>query len=73
MQVLTVNYLASDAPALFTKSLKETGFAVVNSHPINMSLVNDVYREWTEFLIQKINIVIYSKKKHKMAILQHCW
>jgi isopenicillin N synthase-like dioxygenase len=49
MQVLTVNYLASDAPALFTKSLKETGFAVVNSHPINMSLVNDVYREWTEF------------------------
>jgi hypothetical protein len=33
VDVLKIDYRAKDAPVLFTKSLRETGFAVLTHHP----------------------------------------
>ena len=49
MQVLRVNYRDKNAPADFTRSLKETGFGILTQHPIPMELVNKVYSEWKLF------------------------
>ena len=49
MNVLTIDYNAADAPALFCKSLKETGFAVLTYHPIPVQLINQAYAKWQEF------------------------
>ena len=50
MNILSVDYYADDAAADFTKSLKETGFAVLKTHPIDWQLVQTVYKEWECFL-----------------------
>ena len=49
MDVLQVCYTDPNAPAVFAKSLHETGFAVLTDHPISPSLVNEVFEEWTHF------------------------
>ncbi|MFT5950503.1 MAG: isopenicillin N synthase-like dioxygenase [Francisella sp.] len=49
MNILSVDYYADDAAADFTKSLKETGFAVLKTHPIDWELIQTVYREWEAF------------------------
>ena len=49
MNVLTVDYSRADAPALFCESLKETGFAVLDHHPISTKLIADVYQQWQLF------------------------
>lgn len=49
MEVLKVDFRSPDAPKLFTKSLRETGFAVLINHPISKNLIDDVYDEWTNF------------------------
>jgi isopenicillin N synthase-like dioxygenase len=49
MQVAVVDYQAGDAPETFTRSLRETGFAVLVNHPLPWSLVEQIYREWSEF------------------------
>ena len=49
MQVAKVHYIDKDAPADFTKSLKETGFGVITGHPIPIDLVARVYQEWKTF------------------------
>lgn len=49
MNVLKVNYEADNAKALFSESLKNTGFAVLNNHPIDPQLVKKVYDEWVSF------------------------
>jgi isopenicillin N synthase-like dioxygenase len=49
MFVKTVDFRAGDAPAQFLASLRETGFAVLNHHPLPMSLVSDIYAEWGSF------------------------
>ena len=46
MDVAVVDYTAPDAPETFTKSLRETGFAVLVNHPLPWSLVEQIYREW---------------------------
>ncbi len=46
MDVAVVDYEASDAPETFTKSLRETGFAVLVNHPLPWSLVEQIYTEW---------------------------
>lgn len=50
MNILSVDYYADDAAELFTRSLKETGFAVLRTHPIGWNLIQTVYKEWQEFL-----------------------
>lgn len=49
MQVQVVDYTAADAPEAFTRSLRETGFAVLVNHPLPQSLVQTIYDEWLRF------------------------
>jgi isopenicillin N synthase-like dioxygenase len=47
MDVAVVDFEAPDAPAQFTESLRETGFAVLVNHTLPWSLVEQIYREWS--------------------------
>ena len=49
LNIQIIDYQSAKAPAEFTRSLKETGFAAIQNHPINMDLVKDVYQEWEHF------------------------
>ena len=49
MQVEVVDFTAADAPQAFTRSLRETGFAVLVNHPLPQSLVQTIYDEWLAF------------------------
>ena len=49
MNIQIIDYQSSVAPSLFTQSLKDTGFAVIKNHPIDMVKVNEIYIEWAEF------------------------
>ena len=47
MDVAVVDYTAPDAPERFSTSLRETGFAVLTNHPLQWSLVERIYAEWS--------------------------
>jgi isopenicillin N synthase-like dioxygenase len=49
MHVAVVDYTAPDAPETFTRSLRDTGFAVLVNHPIPWNLVEQIYGEWSAF------------------------
>ena len=49
MNILSVDYYAENAAQDFTKSLKETGFTVLKTHPIDWKLIQSVYDEWLAF------------------------
>ena len=49
MNVLHVRYGDPQAPELFARSLRETGFAVLTEHPISYDLVRAAYDEWEKF------------------------
>lgn len=49
MKILTVDYKGADSPALFFKSLRETGFGVVKNHPISTQLITEVFGAWKAF------------------------
>ena len=49
MQVAVINYEDPNASLEFTRSLKETGFAVLNNHPVSAKLVSQVYGGWQNF------------------------
>ena len=49
LDVAVVDYLAPDAPKEFTRSLRDTGFAVVVNHPLPWDLVEEIYAEWGAF------------------------
>jgi isopenicillin N synthase-like dioxygenase len=49
MDVLTINFHEKNAPELFLKSFRETGFAVIENHPVSWDLIEKVYREWESF------------------------
>ena len=49
MQVAKVHYNDKNAPADFTRSLKETGFGILVGHPIPAKLIDSIYKEWQEF------------------------
>ncbi len=44
-----VNYKSSDAAEKFVTSLRETGFGVLENHPIDQELVNSIYANWQQF------------------------
>ncbi|MBK2124026.1 2OG-Fe(II) oxygenase family protein [Fangia hongkongensis] len=50
MNILSVDYFNPNAPKRFTDSLKQTGFGVLETHPINWDLIEAVYAEWREFI-----------------------
>jgi isopenicillin N synthase-like dioxygenase len=49
MNVLRVNYESQNAQLQCAESMKNTGFAVLENHPIDEALIQDVYQEWREF------------------------
>ncbi len=49
MNVLKIDYQAANAAELFTKSLTETGFAVLVNHPIQTQDIETLYAAWLEF------------------------
>ncbi|MEO7398512.1 MAG: 2-oxoglutarate and iron-dependent oxygenase domain-containing protein, partial [Ilumatobacteraceae bacterium] len=49
MNVEVVDYKSPDAPQHFTRSLHETGFAVLINHPLPQALVQRIYDEWLGF------------------------
>jgi isopenicillin N synthase-like dioxygenase len=49
MDVAVVDYTSPDAPKQFTKSLRETGFAVLINHPIPYDVVLRLQNEWHDF------------------------
>jgi isopenicillin N synthase-like dioxygenase len=49
MNVEVVDFAAPDAPQAFTRSLRETGFAVIVNHPLPHELVQQIYDEWLAF------------------------
>lgn len=49
MNVEVVDFAAPDAPEAFTRSLRETGFAVIVNHPLPHQLVQQIYDEWLAF------------------------
>lgn len=49
MNVLKVDYKAENAPEMFTRSLKETGFAVLYNHVIPQQLIDELYQAWMDF------------------------
>jgi isopenicillin N synthase-like dioxygenase len=64
MYVLTADYKQTTAPEIFTRSLIDTGFAVVKNHPIDFALVSDVYKEWQDFFMSTDkNNYLYDREK----------
>lgn len=49
MQVRTVDMSDPGAGAEFTDSLRNTGFAILQNHPIPASLVTEILRQWSGF------------------------
>ena len=47
--IQTVSYTDPDAPAAFTRSLRETGFAVLTDHPIAPERIESAYTSWGGF------------------------
>ncbi len=47
--IQTVSYTSPDAPAAFTRSLRETGFAVLTDHPIGAKRIEAAYAAWGGF------------------------
>ncbi|XDZ64873.1 isopenicillin N synthase family dioxygenase [Alphaproteobacteria bacterium LSUCC0684] len=49
MEVKKVDYTAGNASAMLAESLRETGFAVLENHPISHMRIDDAYAAWGEF------------------------
>lgn len=49
MTVATIDYTDADAPREFSRSLRDTGFAVLENHPVPADLVPTIGREWLAF------------------------
>lgn len=47
--LLTIDYNDPEAPAKFVRSLRETGFAVLNAHPIAKDRIDATYAAWGAF------------------------
>ena len=56
MDVLTIDFNSADAPKTFTKSLKDTGFAVLSNHSIKFDQIQKVYDEWNDFFSKTYKI-----------------
>ncbi len=49
MNTLTIDYDDKDFKKRFVDSLHHTGFSVINNHPIDQNLINQVYTDWNFF------------------------
>ncbi len=61
---LRVRYTDADAPAAFTRSIRETGFAVLTDHPVASDLISGTYEDWTRFFASdEKNQYCFTKEK----------
>lgn len=49
MHVSKIDCQTENAPQEFTKSLRESGFAILQQHPVDPELLKDVYESWESF------------------------
>jgi isopenicillin N synthase-like dioxygenase len=49
MRLPVVDFSSADAPRAFCESLHNTGFAVLQNHPLSQALVEKIYAEWLAF------------------------
>jgi len=49
MKVLKSDLNSESAAEDFVRSLKETGFGVLENHPVDINLLQKVYKEWDDF------------------------
>ena len=52
-QIDIIDFTKENAKNKFVTSLKNTGFAVLNNHQIDINLINTVYNEWANFFNSK--------------------
>ena len=52
-QIDIIDFTKKNAKNKFVTSLKNTGFAVLNNHQIDINLINTVYSEWANFFNSK--------------------
>jgi len=50
MELASVDFYAPDASKAFTDSLKENGFAILETHPVDWELIEHCYVEFKEFM-----------------------
>lgn len=74
LNIRCIDFFAENASEEFTRSLKETGFAVLKTHTVDWALIEAVYEEWREFLKslheqalrENISNSSSSEEKHKI-------
>ncbi len=49
MSIQVVDFTSADAARHFATSLRETGFGVLQNHPIDQQLINRCYCDWEDF------------------------
>lgn len=60
-----IDYKQPDAAKLFVSSLRETGFGVLENHPLDMELVKTIYSEWQLFFnSDEKNQYLFDAEKH---------
>ena len=62
-EILTIDYQSTNLGLDLTKSLKNTGFAVLKNHPISKTLISSIYDEWKTFFNSKAK---YNYPFHKI-------
>lgn len=65
MMVATVDMSKEDAEEKFNRSLQETGFAVLVSHGVERSLIEDVYKEFKAFMVSQDEVRKAAQDKAK--------
>jgi isopenicillin N synthase-like dioxygenase len=48
-QIKVVDFNDPNAPLQFAKSLRETGFGVIEHHPVEQALIDQCYKDWAAF------------------------
>ena len=51
MKIQTVSFRNQHAPEKFLQSLRDTGFAVLKDHPIDLELLDSLYTGWQKFFL----------------------
>ncbi len=65
MEVNSISYFASGSARQFANCLKSDGAVVIETHPISINLIHEVFSEWQRFYSSdKKNGYLYSKKTH---------
>ena len=49
LDILSIKYTDHDADKQFEHSIKHSGFAVINDHPIESDLIDQVYEDWKNY------------------------